>query len=70
MSDHAVLALSKDLIARPSVTPADKGCQAELARQLESAGFICETLAFGEVTNLWARRGTSAPLLIFAEVGS
>lgn len=29
-------------------------------------GFTCEKLTFGEVTNLWARRGTQAPLLCFA----
>src|SRR3546814_9128841 len=66
MPDSAVLQLARDLIARPSITPADGGCQELLASRLRRQGFDCETLAFGEVTNLWARRGTAAPLLIFA----
>jgi hypothetical protein len=48
------------------VTPEDAGCQALLARRLETAGFGCETVRCGEVTNLWARRGTAAPLVCFA----
>jgi len=59
-------ALMCDLIRKPSVTPADEGCQALLAKRLTSAGFSCETMRFGEVTNLWARRGSVAPLLCFA----
>ena len=66
MPDTAVLKLTKDLISRPSVTPADHGCQQTLATRLESAGFTCTTLVFDDVTNLWAKRGTSAPLLVFA----
>lgn len=66
MSTGAVLDLTKDLISRASVTPADEGCQQALARRLNAAGFNCETLVFDDVTNLWARRGTQGPLLIFA----
>lgn len=66
MSDTPVLALTKDLISRASVTPADEGCQATLAARLAACGFQCETLVFDDVTNLWARRGTSGPLLVFA----
>lgn len=66
MADSPVLALAKELIARPSVTPDDSGCQEALATRLRAAGFTCETLVFGEVTNLWARRGSTAPLLAFA----
>jgi len=62
----AVLDLVKDLIARPSVTPADEDCQATLAARLERIGFKCETIAQGGVTNLWARRGSAAPLAVFA----
>lgn len=61
-----VLALVKDLIARPSVTPDDKDCQQLLAARLARIGFECETIARGGVTNLWARRGTQAPLVVFA----
>ncbi|NYT59469.1 succinyl-diaminopimelate desuccinylase [Alcaligenaceae bacterium] len=66
MSDSRALQLTKDLISRPSVTPDDQGCQQALISRLEAAGFVCETLVFGDVVNLWARRGTTAPLLVFA----
>lgn len=66
MSDSAVLQLTKDLIARASVTPVDADCQQTLVLRLQATGFLCETLAFGDVVNLWARRGTSGPLLVFA----
>ncbi len=55
-----------ELIRRPSITPDDAGCQQVLIERLEAMGFACETLVFGDVTNLWARRGTEAPLLCFA----
>ena len=58
--------LVHQLIARPSVTPEDAGCQPLLAQRLSAAGFHCESLRFGEVTNLWARRGAARPLLCFA----
>ncbi|HXZ92390.1 MAG TPA: succinyl-diaminopimelate desuccinylase [Burkholderiales bacterium] len=60
------LELAKALIARRSVTPADGGCQALIARRLEAAGFACEHLHYGEVSNLWARRGNGRPLVCFA----
>lgn len=66
MPDTAVLDLVCDLVARPSVTPADEGCQALLAERLTRIGFTCETIEHGGVTNLWARRGTQAPLVVFA----
>ena len=62
----ATLELAKALIARPSVTPDDTGCQALLIEHLSAIGFECETMQFGEVTNLWARRGTTSPVLAFA----
>ncbi len=65
MSDSAVLQLTKDLISRPSVTPVDRDCQETLARRLQAAGFACENQAFDDVANLWARRGTAQPLLVF-----
>lgn len=60
------LDLTCDLIARPSVTPEDHGCQALMASRLAAIGFRTETLQFGGVTNLWARRGDAGPLLCFA----
>jgi succinyl-diaminopimelate desuccinylase len=60
------LALTEQLIALDSVTPEDKGCQNTLISLLEPLGFICETIQSGEVTNLWARKGTTQPLVVFA----
>src|SRR5688572_15873656 len=64
--DGAALALSKELIARRSVTPEDGGCQQVLAERLVRAGFSCESVVCGEVTNLWARRGNARPLVCLA----
>ena len=55
MSD--VVDLTCELIARPSVTPHDAGCQDLIAQRLERAGFAIERLRFGEVDNLWATHG-------------
>ena len=61
----AVLALTCDLIARPSVTPDDLGCQRLIAERLGQAGFACEHLRYGEVDNLWAVHGDGAgPTLV------
>ncbi len=60
------LALAEELIACRSLTPDDAGCQDILIRRLEKIGFGIERMRCGEVDNLWARRGTSAPLLCFA----
>ena len=60
------LELAKALIERPSVTPDDKGCQQILADRLGKIGFVIENLRFDDVDNLWARRGTTAPLFAFA----
>ncbi|HYG05225.1 MAG TPA: succinyl-diaminopimelate desuccinylase [Stenotrophomonas sp.] len=58
MSD--VLDLTRELIARPSVTPDDAGCQQLLAARLTAAGFRCEHLRLGEVDNLWATHGDAS----------
>jgi succinyl-diaminopimelate desuccinylase len=63
---QGVLELTKELVGRRSVTPEDGGCQPFLAQRLERSGFRCESMRFGEVDNLWARRGERAPLLCFA----
>ncbi|HKV96644.1 MAG TPA: succinyl-diaminopimelate desuccinylase [Gammaproteobacteria bacterium] len=62
----AVLELAKELIARPSLTPDDAGCQRIIATRLARLGFKIEHLRFGQVDNLWARFGTEKPLLVFA----
>ncbi len=62
----SALELSRELIARKSLTPADAGCQALLAARLAKAGFQCEDASVNGVSNLWARRGSVRPLLCFA----
>ena len=60
------LTLAQTLIARRSLTPDDAGCQEILIERLEKLGFHIERMRFGEVDNLWARRGTTVPVLCFA----
>ena len=60
------LALAKQLISLPSVTPEDRGCQQLLIDRLAPLGFRCETITSNGVTNLWARRGDTQPVLVFA----
>lgn len=57
---------SRQLIARRSLTPDDAGCQDWLAERLTPLGFNLEWVRAGEVTNLWARRGTASPVVCFA----
>ncbi|MBH2010269.1 MAG: succinyl-diaminopimelate desuccinylase [Xanthomonadaceae bacterium] len=59
-----VLTLACELIARPSVTPDDAGCQRLIADRLQAAGCNCEHLRFGEVDNLWATHGSGGPVLV------
>ena len=65
-TQEPTLALTRDLIARASVTPEDAGCQSLMMARLQQAGFAVEPLRFGEVDNFWATRGSSGPLLVFA----
>lgn len=59
--------LTRQLIARPSVTPDDAGCQSILIERLEKAGFEVERMRFGSVDNFWAlRRGGPGPVVCFA----
>ena len=68
MSDiHAdTLHLARQLIACRSITPADAGCLELVDARLAAAGFSCERLDRGPVSNLWARRGSSRPLVCLA----
>ena len=59
-------ALAEQLIALSSVTPEDKGCQPRLIDLLSPLDFVCEEIQSGNVTNLWARRGNTQPLVVFA----
>jgi succinyl-diaminopimelate desuccinylase len=60
------LRLARELIAKPSVTPDDAGCQEVLAKRLDDLGFQVEIMQIGDVTNLWAKRGSARPLLFLA----
>ena len=60
------LALAQQLIARPSVTPDDQGCQQLMGERLAKAGFHNQPLRFEDVDNLWSVHGESGPLLVFA----
>ena len=61
-----LLELTSELVRRRSVTPDDAGCQELLAALLADSGFRTEALPFGDVHNLWARRGDAAPVVVFA----
>lgn len=58
--------LARDLIRKPSVTPVDAGAMDVLQDRLAAMGFSCRRMRFGEVENLYARRGTAGPNLCFA----
>jgi len=66
MANHPTIDLLYELIRRPSVTPDDAGCQDIIAERLNALDFVCESMPFGEVSNLWATRGSSGPVLCFA----
>ncbi|HPP48329.1 MAG TPA: succinyl-diaminopimelate desuccinylase, partial [Accumulibacter sp.] len=59
----ATVALTRQLIARHSVTPDDAGCLPLIADRLQAAGFCCEFIDRGAVRNLWARRGARPPVV-------
>lgn len=63
---NQVLDLARELIARPSISPRDEGCQELMAARLEAIGFTVEHMPFEDVNNLWAWRGESTPRLVFA----
>ncbi len=58
--------LTRDLIRKPSVTPADEGAMDVLERALTGLGFHCRRMKFEDIENLYARRGTASPNLCFA----
>ncbi len=58
--------LAQALIRRPSVTPADAGAMDVLQAALTGLGFVCRRMRFGQIENLYARRGTAQPNLCFA----
>lgn len=65
------LALARELIRCPSVTPDEGGALSVLERVLGAAGFAVHRMVFSEagtpdVENFYARIGTAAPHLMFA----
>lgn len=66
MKNNKTLDLTQRLIACPSVTPDDAGCQDIIRKELESLGFEFINMPFGDTKNLWASRGTGAPHFVFA----
>src|SRR5471032_1907222 len=62
----STLELTQNLLARPSVTPADEGCQEVMIERLSAAGFKIERLRYGNVDNFWATHGDQEPVLCFA----
>lgn len=66
MTQSATLDLSLQLLRQPSVTPEDHTCQTIMADRLSKIGFNIENMRFEDVDNLWARRGTEAPVFCFA----
>lgn len=63
--NHPTLSLAQTLLRLPSITPDDAGCQHLLAQRLAAQGFTIHHLPFGQVKNLWAKRGNTSPLLVF-----
>jgi succinyl-diaminopimelate desuccinylase len=66
MTGSPTLALARQLIELPSITTADAGCLELLASRLAPLGFSLERMDRNGVSNLWARRGTTTPLVCFA----
>lgn len=64
--NHPVIDLAKALIERKSVTPEDAGCQPLMAERLKTLGFEIESMVFEDTTNMWARKGSKAPVFCFA----
>jgi len=64
--ETSTIKLTQALLKQASETPNDANCQAIIKEQLSPFGFVHETMLFEDVTNLWARRGSSGPVLAFA----
>jgi succinyl-diaminopimelate desuccinylase len=65
------VAIARDLLRCPSVTPAEGGALTFLEKTLKVAGFAVHRMTFSEagtdtVENFYARIGTTAPNLVFA----
>jgi succinyl-diaminopimelate desuccinylase len=60
------LKLTQELMSRPSVSPADEGCQPLMIERLRACGFDVEPMRFGAVENFWAKHGSGGPAFCFA----
>ncbi len=60
------IALTAELIRRPSVSPEDKGCLDVIGERLARVKFNNERIDFPPVANLWAKHGSGHPVLCFA----
>ena len=56
---------ASQLMERPSVSPRDEGCQQLISERLKKLGFTIESMNSGEVSNLWARKGSKSPHLTY-----
>tara|TARA_B100001778_G_scaffold318984_1_gene308034 strand:- start:292 stop:1428 length:1137 start_codon:yes stop_codon:yes gene_type:complete len=56
----------KKLIEKKSVTPNDDGCQEYIKSELSGYGFVHENINLEDVKNIWLRKGSERPLLVFA----
>ena len=66
MAAEPTLALARQLIALPSVTPSGTACLDLIVARLAPLGFTAERIDSNGITNLWLRRGRTAPLVCFA----
>lgn len=66
MTSSNTLDLSIELLEQPSITPHDHTCQQIIAQRLAKIGFHIESMRFGDVDNLWARKGNTGPVFCFA----
>lgn len=63
---NEVQQLAEALIRLRSTTPNDAGCLELLAERLQPLGFVLERMDRNGVSNLWARRGSTSPVVVFA----
>ncbi len=63
MGSSDVVALTRALVERASITPDDAGCQTLIAERLQTSGFAIEWIDAGNVRNMWATHGTGSPVV-------
>ncbi len=66
MIERDVIELTEELLALPSISPSDAGCQQLIADYLQQLGFRITHYPCNNVSNLWAEIGDHGPLLLFA----